>query len=109
MISWPKVMISAGMLVGLNSCSPDPTLVCDKHNDSTILLNAPTNERIDDPSALTTDVSLGTVTPAFIDLVNESHAQSSTPMPEQVYLTVVDNKCGKRPNGAASSARARKW
>ncbi len=74
-------------------------LSCVQHNDTTIPLNAPTNGRIDDLREFMTTRPLNAdaVPESIIDLVNESHALSSAPLPEEVSLTFVPEWCGRIP------------
>lgn len=74
---------------------------CEHFNETTIVINQETNGVIDDPRGLIEAASIKDIPQSLVDLVNESHSQSSSPLPKDVYATFVEKECGQRSNGSA--------
>ena len=72
-------------------CSPDE---CYSHNETTILLNRPTNGAVAPIKEIHSYPPQGElISDSVIDFINETHAISSSGMPGKVYLTAVPSYC----------------
>lgn len=72
-------------------CEADP---CASHNETTVRLNRPTDGRIPPLTELMEPPGEGlAISPAVIDLLNESHSLSSGGMPPDSSLTLVEKTC----------------